>query len=86
MLLGILVSYASKPLDKHSTPIDRQNKQEVRIEVSTHPLTPKVYRSKVETVCVFITAVPIAKLFACVGGETMEDMYYERLRAEACVD
>ena len=29
-------------------------------------------------VCVFITAVPITKLFACVGGETMEDMCYER--------
>ena len=37
-------------------------------------------------VYVFITAVPITKLFACVGGETMEDMCYERLRAEACVD
>jgi hypothetical protein len=36
--------------------------------------------------CVFITAVPITKLFACVEGETMEDMCYERLRAEACVD
>jgi hypothetical protein len=36
--------------------------------------------------CVFISAVPITKLFACVGGETMEDMCYERLRAEACVD
>ena len=29
--------------------------------------------------CVFITAVPITKLFACVGGETMEGMCYERL-------
>jgi hypothetical protein len=36
-------------------------------------------------VCVSITAVPITKLFAW-GGETMEDMCYERLRAEACVD
>ncbi len=36
--------------------------------------------------CVFITAVPITKLFACVGGGTMQDMCYERLRAEACVD
>jgi hypothetical protein len=35
---------------------------------------------------VFITAVPSTKLFAWEGGETMEDMYYERLRAEACVD
>jgi hypothetical protein len=26
---------------------------------------------------VFITAGPITKLFACVGGETMEDMCYE---------
>jgi hypothetical protein len=35
--------------------------------------------------CVFITAVPITKLFARGGGEAMEDMCYERLRAEACV-
>ena len=34
----------------------------------------------------FIAAVPITKLFACVGGGTMEDMCYEGLRAEACVD
>ena len=32
--------------------------------------------------CVFITAVPIAKLFARGGG----DMCYERLRAEAGVN
>jgi hypothetical protein len=31
--------------------------------------------------CVFITAVPITKLFARKGGG-MEDMCYERLRAE----
>jgi hypothetical protein len=37
--------------------------------------------------CVFITAVPITKLFAWGGGGgTMEDMCYESLRAEACVD
>ncbi len=36
--------------------------------------------------CVLITAVPITKLFAWGGGGgTMEDMCYERLRAEACV-
>jgi hypothetical protein len=37
-------------------------------------------------VCVFITAGPITKLFA--GGERrrVEDMCYERRRAEACVD
>ena len=38
-------------------------------------------------VCVFITAVPITKLFA--GGEEGwrgEDMCYERLRAEASVN
>ena len=34
--------------------------------------------------CVFITAGPITKLLGV--GETMEDMCYERLRAEACVD
>jgi hypothetical protein len=34
---------------------------------------------------VFITAVPITKLFARGGGETMEDMCYEGLRAEASV-
>ena len=28
----------------------------------------------------------LLKLFACVGGETMEDMCYEGLRAEDCVD
>jgi thiamine pyrophosphokinase len=36
--------------------------------------------------CVFITAVPITKLFAWGGAGTREDMCYERLRAEACVD
>ena len=35
--------------------------------------------------CVFITAVPITKLFAREGGGEMEDMCYERLRAEAYV-
>ncbi len=53
------------------------------------------------SVCVFITAVPITKLFASVcvyycstyykavrggGGGGMEDMCYERLRAEADVN
>jgi len=33
--------------------------------------------------CVFITAVPIIKLFA--GREIVEDMCYERRRAEACL-
>ena len=37
-------------------------------------------------VCVFITAVPITKLFAWGGGGTIEDLCYERLRVEACVD
>jgi hypothetical protein len=37
-------------------------------------------------VCVFITAVPITKLFARGGGGEMEDMCYERLRAEADVN
>ena len=36
-------------------------------------------------VCVFITAVPITKLFEWGGGK-VEDMSYERLRAEACED
>ena len=36
-------------------------------------------------VCVFITAVPSTKLFAW-GGGILEDMCYERRRAEACVD
>ncbi len=49
-------------------------------------------------VCVFITAVPITKLFECVyycstyykgvrvgGRGIVEDMCYERRRAEACV-
>jgi hypothetical protein len=38
---------------------------------------------------VFITAVlqvPITKMFAGGGGGTIEDMFYEGLRAEACVD
>ena len=35
--------------------------------------------------CVFITAVPITKLFAW-GAGGVEDMFYERRRAEACVD
>jgi hypothetical protein len=42
--------------------------------------------SRLVILCVFITAVPITKMFVCVGGGTMEDMCYERLRAEACVD
>ena len=33
----------------------------------------------------FITAGPITKLFAWGGGR-VEDMCYERRRAEACVD
>ena len=33
----------------------------------------------------FIASVPSTKLFTWGGGETMEDMCYERLRAEACV-
>jgi len=52
----------------------------VRGGALSFPLVPLVW------VCVFITAVPSTKLFACVGGETMEDVCYERLRAEACVD
>jgi len=36
------------------------------------------------SVC-FITAGPITKLFAW-GGRRVEDMCYERRRAEACVD
>ena len=36
-------------------------------------------------VCVFITAVPITKVFAGGGGWRVEDMCYERLRAEASV-
>ncbi len=36
-------------------------------------------------VCVFITAGPSTKLFAR-GGGILEDMCYERRRAEACVD
>ncbi len=38
-----------------------------------------------QNVCVFITAVPITKLFAR-GGGGMEDMCYERLRAKAGVN
>jgi hypothetical protein len=37
-------------------------------------------------VCVFITAVPITKLFARGGGWRVEDMCYELLRAEASVN
>ena len=36
--------------------------------------------------CVFITAVPITKLFTKGGGGEVEDMCYERLRAEAYVN
>jgi len=36
-------------------------------------------------VCVFITAGPITKLFARGGGGEVEDMCYERLRAEVYV-
>jgi hypothetical protein len=41
-------------------------------------------------VCVFINAVPISKLFVWVTleswGGIVEDMCYERRRAETCVD
>jgi hypothetical protein len=37
-------------------------------------------------VCVFITAVPIIRLFAWGRGLRVEDMCYERRRAEAWVD
>jgi hypothetical protein len=37
------------------------------------------------SLCVFITAGPSTKLFAW-GGGILEDMCYERRRAEACVD
>ena len=36
--------------------------------------------------CVFITAVPITKLFAREGGGEVEDICYERLQAEAYVN
>ena len=36
--------------------------------------------------CVFITAGPITKLFARGGRRRVEDMCYDRRRAEACVD
>jgi hypothetical protein len=36
--------------------------------------------------CVFITAGPSTKLFTWGGGGIWEGMYYERRRAEACVD
>ncbi len=35
---------------------------------------------------VFITAVPITKLFAWGEAVIVEDMCYERRRAEACVE
>ncbi len=37
-------------------------------------------------VCVFITAGPITKLFAGGGRRRVDDMCYDRRRAEACVD
>ena len=37
-------------------------------------------------VCVFITTVPIIKLFAWEGRGIVEDMCYDRRRAEDCVD
>ena len=36
-------------------------------------------------VCVFITAGPSTKLIA-VGGGILEDMCYDRRRADSCVD
>jgi len=36
--------------------------------------------------CVIITAGPITQLFAGGGRRRVEDMCYERRRAEACVD
>jgi hypothetical protein len=41
----------------------------------------------VTVVCVFITAVPVTKLFAWGEGDSVGDMCYERRRAEeACLD
>jgi len=67
------------------------------MRVDQHPSTPlHVSRSSIESlrvfglrpggVYVFITAGPSTKLFACVGRGILEDMCYERRRAEACVD
>ncbi len=48
--------------------------------------SPRIHlRPVLTSVCVFITTVPITKLFAR-GGGGMEDMCYERLRAEAGVN
>jgi hypothetical protein len=67
------------------------------IEAGTSILHQRVFTEKLlkvfgfwqyskPTVCVFITAGPSTKLFAW-GGGILEDMcYYERRRAEACVD
>ena len=46
------------------------------------PLLSSLVVSFYSAMCVFITAVPITKLFAR-GEGGMEDMCYERLRAEA---
>jgi hypothetical protein len=37
-------------------------------------------------VCVYYYSTYYKAVRVCVGGETMEDMSYVRLRAEACVD
>jgi hypothetical protein len=44
----------------------------------------RIRRAEAACVCVFITAGPSTKPFAWGGGD-MEDMCYERRRAEACV-
>jgi hypothetical protein len=45
----------------------------------------KLSASTCPPLCVFVTAVPNTKVFVR-GGGGMEDMCYERLRAEAGVD
>jgi hypothetical protein len=58
-----------------------------RASLSTrcHMLGPELFVLQ-DAVCVFITAGPSTKLFAWGGGGVLEDMCYERRRAEACVD
>ena len=51
-----------------------------------------VMNTHIHSLSVFQTLSPsreresVSKLFAWAGGETMEGMCYERLRAEDCVD
>ncbi len=88
--------YACPPLAERRTRVKKKKKEstlagERTAHVQFGPIVQAGHATMVcvcvcVCVCVFITAVPITKLFARGAGRGMEDMCYERLRAEADVN